>query len=104
MQGWRKNNEDGHVTAVDFEPGHSLFAVFDGHGGVEVAKFCEAHVVEELRGCEEFKQKNYEQALINTFIKLDQMLLTPAGKKQLEKIGRKNHVGPSQAESVDYAF
>lgn len=49
MQGWRKNNEDGHVTAVDFEPGHSLFAVFDGHGGVEVAKFCEAHVVDELR-------------------------------------------------------
>jgi protein phosphatase 1G len=45
MQGWRKSNEDGHVTAVDFEPGHSIFAVFDGHGGVEVAKFCENHIV-----------------------------------------------------------
>lgn len=104
MQGWRKNNEDGHVTAVDFEPGHSLFAVFDGHGGVEVAKFCEAHVVDELRAQEEFKQKNYEKALINTFIKLDQMLLSPAGKKELEKIGRKQHVGPSVHDIPDYAF
>ena len=37
MQGWRKSNEDAHITAIDFVPGISLFAVFDGHGGVEVA-------------------------------------------------------------------
>ena len=39
MQGWRKSNEDAHITAPDFVPGHSLFAVFDGHGGSEVAQF-----------------------------------------------------------------
>jgi len=49
MQGWRKSNEDAHITAVDFVPGFSLFAVFDGHGGSEVAKFCGAHFVEELK-------------------------------------------------------
>jgi serine/threonine protein phosphatase PrpC len=41
MQGWRNHNEDTHIIALDFVPGHSLFCVFDGHGGAEVAKFCE---------------------------------------------------------------
>ena len=104
MQGWRKNNEDGHVTAVDFEPGHSLFAVFDGHGGVEVAKFCEAHILDELRGSEEFKNRNYEKALVDTFLKMDTMLLAPAGKKELDKIGKKYNMGPGAVESADYAF
>jgi serine/threonine protein phosphatase PrpC len=49
MQGWRKSNEDAHITAPDFLPGMSLFAVFDGHGGAEVAKFCGNHFVEELK-------------------------------------------------------
>ena len=49
MQGWRKSNEDAHITAVDFIPDHSLFAVFDGHGGSEVAKFCGNHFVDELK-------------------------------------------------------
>ena len=49
MQGWRKSNEDAHITALDFVPGYSLFAVFDGHGGSEVAKFCANHFVEELK-------------------------------------------------------
>ena len=49
MQGWRRTNEDAHITALDFEPGMHLFAVFDGHGGAEVARFCERHFIEELR-------------------------------------------------------
>jgi serine/threonine protein phosphatase PrpC len=42
------------VTALDFEPGHSLFAVFDGHGGAEVAKFCEKYIVSELKADKDF--------------------------------------------------
>lgn len=54
MQGWRRSNEDSHIHALDFEPGLSLFAVFDGHGGAEVAKYCEKHFVNELRQDEDF--------------------------------------------------
>ena len=54
MQGWRKSNEDAHITAIDFLPGISLFAVFDGHGGVEVAKYCDKHFVSILQEDEEF--------------------------------------------------
>lgn len=54
MQGWRKSNEDAHITAPDFIPGFSLFAVFDGHGGAEVAKYCGNHFVDELKKDSEF--------------------------------------------------
>lgn len=38
MQGWRKGMEDAHITHVDLIPGEvSIYGVFDGHGGQEVA-------------------------------------------------------------------
>ena len=49
MQDWCKFYENSAITKADFIPGFSLFAVFDGHGGSEVAKFCGAHFVEELK-------------------------------------------------------
>ena len=60
MQGWRRTNEDAHLTVLDFEPGISLFAVFDGHGGADVARYCEKHMIQLLRDDKDFKQKNYE--------------------------------------------
>ena len=59
MQGWRSHNEDAHITALEFEPGHSIFAVFDGHGGAEVAKFCEKHMIHELKADNDFKQNQH---------------------------------------------
>lgn len=101
MQGWRKSNEDAHINATDFEPGISLFAVFDGHGGVEVAKYCERHFLAELKSDEQFRTQNYEQALINVFVKIDKMLLSPQGKKELDKIGRSK---PGHVAGTDYAY
>ena len=39
MQGWRGNMEDSHIADLDIGDGNSLFAVFDGHGGKEVAEY-----------------------------------------------------------------
>ena len=93
MQGWRKSNEDAHITAPDIVPGVGLYAVFDGHGGVEVAKYVEKHFVRMLLEDENFIKKNYEQALKDTFVRIDKVLITPAGKKALDKIG-KDHAPP----------
>ena len=60
MKGWRNQNEDAHFVYLDFIPGISLFGVFDGHGGCEVARYCERHFLEELKTDSDFHNKNYE--------------------------------------------
>lgn len=56
MQGWRRSNEDAHLTSLDFVEGVSLFGVFDGHGGAEVALYVEKHLIEELKKLDSFKK------------------------------------------------
>ena len=34
--------EDAHIINPNVDPGVGLFAVFDGHGGIECAKYCES--------------------------------------------------------------
>ena len=102
MQGWRKSNEDAHIAACDFAPGGlSLFAVFDGHGGAEVAKYCKDNFMKELMADENFEAKNYKKALEQTFVKIDKKLISQQGKKDLEKIGKQSAEGFS---GQDYAF
>ena len=58
MQGWRKTMEDAHIAHVNFDgTGKSLFGVFDGHGGKEVALFAKRHFLEVLRALDSYKQK-----------------------------------------------
>ncbi|CAD8126948.1 unnamed protein product [Paramecium sonneborni] len=86
MQGWRNTMEDAHISKLDIEPGVSLFAVFDGHGGNEVAIFAERHFEEELLKNSNYKKKNYKQALIDTFLQIDQLLFKPEGQEELKQI------------------
>ena len=79
MQGWRKSNEDAHLHILDLGDGNSLFAVFDGHGGEQVAIFCEKYMPEVLMNNEEYIAKNYAKALEETFVELDYMLLADEG-------------------------
>lgn len=79
-----------------------MFAVFDGHGGCEVAKFCEKHIVPELKADKDFQNKNYEAALRNVFLKIDRMLLTNEGKNELQKYSKAGPMTGSQ--NGDIAF
>lgn len=86
MQGWRLNMEDAHITDADFGPEMSLFAVFDGHGGPEVAKYCERHFGPELKKNPNFEKGRYDAALKDTFLKMDELLLTNEGQAELRSL------------------
>ena len=51
--------EDAHVADTSLPDGIALFAVFDGHGGVEIADFCARNMVQVLTTLPKFKQKYY---------------------------------------------
>ncbi|CCD25239.1 type 2C protein phosphatase PTC3 NDAI_0E04220 [Naumovozyma dairenensis CBS 421] len=96
MQGWRINMEDSDIqelkvqivnTATDLEEEDhlALFAVFDGHGGPNVARFCRekfTSIFKRQFASIEQKQKQkhlesmYMDALENTFFDLDKELLS----------------------------
>ena len=79
------NMEDAHIADVDFDQGISLFAVFDGHGGPEVAKFCAEYFGPELKKNENYKNKNYKKALEENFLKMDEILVSDEGHNILKK-------------------
>ena len=48
-----------------------------------MADFVRDHLVDELKKLPSFQGSNYEQALKDIYIHLDEMLLTPYGKSKL---------------------
>lgn len=50
--------EDAHIAHININnSGVSLFGVFDGHGGIEVAIFVSRHFKEELIKLQSYRQK-----------------------------------------------
>lgn len=78
--------EDAHISQFNIAPDTSVFGVFDGHGGKEVARFVERHFVEELLKNQSFKKGEYENALTENFLKMDELIQTTEGKKELMAI------------------
>lgn len=89
MQGWRMNMEDAHISDGNFDTDAALFAVFDGHGGAEVAKYCSKFFGQELKKCAEYKEGKYEAALKKTFLTMDEQLVTSEGQKKLREFADK---------------
>lgn len=109
MQGWRKSMEDAHVVevTVPYPPGvpyldeatktekekipkAKVFGVFDGHGGPEVARFCQLYLVSVLQQQELWQeeasteenaidpsQSGIGKALIASFHALDRLIDDP---------------------------
>ena len=49
FQGWRNHQEDAHNAILDFMPNISLFGVYDGHGGAEVAQWVAKNLPEIIK-------------------------------------------------------
>ena len=76
--------EDAHIADTKFAPGQSLFGVFDGHGGQEVARFTEKHYPEVLKSQKDFTSgENILEGLRRSFLGLDEVLDCETGMKEI---------------------
>lgn len=88
MQGWRIGMEDAKIAETSLTSDSLLFGVFDGHGGKEVAHFVERHFCQELLQNRNFQTNRFEVALQENFLRMDQLLLTKEGQRELVRIQR----------------
>jgi len=99
MQGWRRTMEDSHIAHTDLENGVSLFGVFDGHGGQEVALWVKDNFKKELIKLQSYKSKCYKEALEECFLKLDELMETPAGQRRLMELQSQSDGGFGDGKS-----
>jgi len=90
MQGWRKSNEDAHINNLDIGDGNQLYAIFDGHGGENVAMFCEHYFIDILKNLDSYQWGNYELALQEAFVEIDYMLVSNEGHQLMRKVCKNN--------------
>jgi serine/threonine protein phosphatase PrpC len=76
-----------------------LFAVFDGHGGLEVSKFCAKHLPDVVEQNKAFQRGDYERALEEAFFELDRLMTTEDGEKTLQNITIEHGMQPFDSQS-----
>jgi len=84
--GWRTKMEDSHIALTGLPGDISIFGVFDGHGGAEVALFVKKHFIPTLIKNDSFLKKDYKKALYDTFLEMDVLLQTREGIKELKSL------------------
>jgi len=83
MQGWRNGQEDAHSIELNLTKEISLFAVFDGHGGPEVAEWSSKSLPNSIR---ERILKQKIKCLSNFSEPLKELFIEHGKKKKLTKI------------------
>ncbi|CAF2635824.1 unnamed protein product [Rotaria sp. Silwood2] len=91
MQGWRMSQEDAHNAILNLDNNTSLFAVYDGHGGSEIAVYCSRYLPEFIKKLDSYKEGRLNDALIEGFLKFDSLLIDPNVKKILQKLANDEH-------------
>ncbi|CAH2086344.1 unnamed protein product [Euphydryas editha] len=102
MQGWRVNQEDSHNTILDFDENTSLFAVYDGHGGAEVATYCSQNLPNFIKNTEAYKSGDMVKALTDAFLGFDASIATKEVMDILKELaGEINPPGPSDNDESE---
>jgi len=87
MQGWRLNMEDAHTAKLNLGPENSecsFFAVFDGHGGSAIAKYCGSELHKRFVQRPEYQKGDIVDALKQSILSLDiEMLSDPNVKDEI---------------------
>lgn len=105
MQGWRVTQEDAHNCLLDYDTHTSFFAVYDGHGGHEVAQYCSQKLPEFIKTTEEYLKGDIEGALINGFLGFDETITKPEVIETLKEIaGVADEDDSEDEENVDHLY
>ncbi|XP_047220094.1 protein phosphatase 1G [Girardinichthys multiradiatus] len=97
MQGWRVSMEDAHNCNPDFDEETAMFAVYDGHGGEEVALYCSKYLPDIIKEQRTYKDGKLQKALEDAFLAIDGRITTEEVIKELVQIsGRPTEEPPSE--------
>jgi protein phosphatase 1G len=87
---------------LEYDTDTSFFAVYDGHGGHEVAAYSAERLPHYLKLCEAYKKGDYAQALKDAFLGFDAHLTLPEILVTLKYMA-KNKDGGQNSGSGNYA-
>jgi protein phosphatase 1G len=86
VQGWRSTQEDAHLALPEFEANASLFGVFDGHNGAEVAEFVAKKLPPIILNDNNYREGKIKLGLQESFMTLNESLLTRESVKELLRL------------------
>lgn len=87
---------------MNFDKDTSFFAVYDGHGGPEIALYCSKYLPEFLKSTEAYAKGDYEEALRQAFLGFDSKLLGADVIEELKELaGDKYGYGEDDHEDED---
>ncbi|XP_017274109.1 protein phosphatase 1G isoform X2 [Kryptolebias marmoratus] len=97
MQGWRVSMEDAHNCIPEFDEDTAMFAVYDGHGGEEVALYCSKYLPDIIKEQKAYKDGKLQKALEDAFLAIDSRMTTEEVIKELVQIsGRPTEEPPAE--------
>ncbi|KAJ8393267.1 hypothetical protein AAFF_G00063390 [Aldrovandia affinis] len=86
MQGWRVSMEDAHNCIPELDDETAMFAVYDGHGGEEVALYCSKYLPEIIKEQKAYKDGKLQKALEDAFMAIDRSITTEEVIKELTRM------------------
>ncbi|XP_064177567.1 protein phosphatase 1G [Anguilla rostrata] len=95
MQGWRVSMEDAHNCIPELDDETAMFAVYDGHGGEEVALYCSKYLPGIIKEQMAYKDGKLQKALEDAFLAIDSRMTVEEVIKELSQIA-----GRPQEEEV----
>ncbi|XP_067092390.1 protein phosphatase 1G [Osmerus mordax] len=97
MQGWRVSMEDAHNCIPELDEETAMFAVYDGHGGEEVALYCSKYLPDVIKEQKTYKDGKLQKALEDAFMAIDGKITTEEVIKELVQIaGRPTEEAPNE--------
>uniref|UniRef100_A0A1Q3F177 protein-serine/threonine phosphatase n=1 Tax=Culex tarsalis TaxID=7177 RepID=A0A1Q3F177_CULTA len=83
MQGWRIHMEDSHthILSLPDDPGTAFFAVYDGHGGANIAQYAGKHLHKYVTRRPEYGI-DMRKALQRGFLDIDEAMLNDDSLKE----------------------